>query len=162
MSADNDLHCEPAPSPATPTESSAQTEIIRSRGMTTTVLVGICLVGVLIAGSAYGFWKLRGSDAAGSVASEVRTASSQQGGTVKGQVPAECVGDVADPQLRWYCQEFLPFAQKAAADHDRLDRLEADGTGSGAPLGLWLIAGAALLLSAFNAVKSFSRKDPPG
>ena len=45
MSADDDLNCAPAPAPATPTESSAKTEYVRTRGGTTTTFaVGLLAV----------------------------------------------------------------------------------------------------------------------
>lgn len=172
MSPDNDLLCVPAPAPVAPPESSVKTMMIDRNDIggskTPLVVGGLLLVLVLLTGVVVAFKKYSSGDAAASVSSEAVTGDEGSSDDVANATdtdapPAECVGEIADPQLRWYCQEFLPFARKASADHGRIDRLEAmdrNTGGSGVPLSLWLVVIGIGLLTTVNMVLIFKRASP--
>ena len=167
MSADPDIICAPAPAPApSHQESAAKTEIIdrANRGTSKAKIIGGVLLFALLAGAVVAFAATRSGGSAASASAEVVTGGEEPAEVVatatdSGEAPAECAGDVADPQLRWYCTQFLPFAKKASADHDRLDRLEAAGRSagnSGVPLALWLVVIGIGILTMYNTVKVHS------
>ena len=166
MSADDDMRFVSAPAPTVPDESKTPTMMIDrgSSGFSKTMLVIGGLILVLIASVVLAFHKLSPDGAAAATAATVTVdeeASGDGAAAAKADAPAECAGEIADPQLRWYCTEFLPFAKKAAADHDRIDRLEAEGKGSGAPLGLWLIVIATGILTVVNTLMILSKRTKP-
>ena len=169
MSADPDIICAPAPAPAPAHQESAAKTMIIDRaeiGMSKLKVFAVVLLFALAAGAAVTFvaMRVRGAPASVSATSETVTGGEEPAEAVapakdSGEAPAECVGEIADPQLRWYCTQFLPFAKKASADHDRLDRLEAAGRNSGnsgVPLGLWLVVIGIGLLTVYNTVKVHS------
>lgn len=182
MTPDPEPHFSQAPAPTTD-ERSVKTEIIdRSDGgpKAWKLIAGILLF-FLIAGSALyvGLNRTRDGGTA-SVATEVAAVGDGSGAvaneaaegsdavtTATGDTPKECVGEIVDDNLRWYCSQFLPFAKKAAADHARIDRLEAkikeleNTGGSGVPLALWVVVIAFGLLSVYNTVQILSKKDAP-
>jgi len=181
MTPDPEPHFSQAPAPTTD-ERSVKTEIIdRSEGGPKTwKLVAGILIFFLIAGSALyaGLNHTRDGavatevaalgDGSGEVATEAAEGSDAVT-TATGDTPKECAGEIADDNLRWYCSQFLPFAKKAAADHVRIDRLEAkvkeleSAGGSGVPLALWVVLIAFGLLTVYNTVQILSKKDaaPP-
>ncbi|HTK59806.1 MAG TPA: hypothetical protein VL283_01235 [Candidatus Baltobacteraceae bacterium] len=162
---DNDLQCSPAPAPA-PQDDSAKTEIIAKPGNGSSkaayVFAGVILVLALAAGV---LWKRSsGGTASASASAEAATegsGSSATAATATGSdgAAAACAGEITDAQLRWYCTEFLPFAKKAAADHGRLDRLEAEkrSGGSDVPLALWVVLIGFGLLTTVNTVLILSK-----
>ena len=184
MTPDPEPHFSQAPAP-TVDERSVKTEIIdRSEGgpKAWKLVAGILLF-FLIAGSALYAGLNRSNDggaasvstevaAVGDGSGEVATEAAEGSGAVStaaGDTPKECAGEIADDNLRWYCSQFLPFAKKAAADHGRIDRLEAkvkeleNAGGSGVPLALWVVVIAFGLLTVYNTVQILSKKDatPP-
>ncbi len=174
-----EIHCVPAAPPAPPAapgpdDSAAKTMIVDRGGKSKMTLVVGLLAFFLLAGIVTAVAVKRGfAIDAGTAATAAETAAPEEPDDAApaapaGSMPAECVGDIADPQLRWYCTEFLPFAQKASADHDRIDRLETErkNDAPGVPMGLWIVVIAIGVLTAFNTVKILSsgkeEKPPPG
>lgn len=168
MSDDNDIICEPAPV-AAPPEEPAKTMIINrdGGGAMKIALIAIGLVLALIAGVTYAVMHRSG----GAASAEVTTGGGSAAETVatatgSGDAPAECAGDLSgDAQQRWNCTEWFPFVTKVAADHDRLDRLEAKKERSGVPTGLWLLVIGIGLLTVYNTVRIHSKpadKPPNG
>jgi len=178
--ADPDIICTPAPVPV-PDERSIKTENVacvdptpKSRKAVTIGLLAAALVAGVIfalamhrsggtpAASATAEVVAGTEGSAAETAEPVKTVATAT--TVTGDLPAECAGEIADPQLRWYCTQFLPFAKKAAADHDRLDRLEASGkeppADAGVPLALWAVLAGFGLLTVINTllIASLKRK----
>jgi len=166
MPADNDIQCAPAPAPSASADSDKTMKVAAladepsklRRNLTISAVFGLAL----IAGVVYTMTKARATDGAAAVSSEAAPADEGSGKvSVKTADPPECAGEVTDPQLRWYCTEFLPFARKAAADHDRLDRLEATGTdggGSEVPMALWVVVAFIGVLTVYNTVTIHKKK----
>jgi hypothetical protein len=153
----------PAPNPDPNPE---ETLHIRKEGTSKTfkVIAGI-LAFALLAGVVVAVAASRGLGGA-SASAETATVTEGSDGSVatatgSGAQHQACVGEIADPQTRWYCQEFLPFADKAVADHHRIDRLEAAGKGSGTPTALWILVICIGLLTVYNTVKIHTRASPP-
>ena len=164
MSADPDIVCSPAPA-AKP--SAGETMVIdrAAPGSPMTKYILAILFLALVAG-AIAFLAMRGGGSAPTSVGTVTvgSGSSENVATATGtdDTPAECLGDV-DINRRWYCQHFLPFAKKASADHDRLDRLEAQGAGSGngVPYAVWIVLAAIGILTVYNTMKIHSRREEP-
>lgn len=169
MNPDNDLHCAPA-SDAPANEASVKTEIIDRGGRSsskTKAVIGL-LIFALLAGTALAVAFKRSGGGAASTSVGTATGEKPSEDVAKATnadvTPAECVGDLVDAQRKWYCEDFLPFAKKAAADHDRLDRLEAAGKESGspeAPLALWIVVICVGVLTVYNIVRTHARTTPP-
>ncbi|MEK7546532.1 MAG: hypothetical protein AAB554_05725 [Patescibacteria group bacterium] len=161
----DDIECIPAPTAASQ-EVSAKTEIIdrgRSSSPKTKVIVALLLALALIGGVAFTLVKRLSSGEAASVATSVETGSGGSAETVVNAavadaVPEGCLGADADPQRKWYCEEFLPFARKASADHGRIDRLEANAGHPRLPLSFWLIVMGIFSLTVFNTVLILPKK----
>lgn len=174
MMADSDIHCAPAPEPAAQPPSERAGNIEHKGGSPKklkSIFVSVLLLMALLAVVTFVIMT-KYADGAATAASiptmaatlPQRAAETVASATVPDGMPAECAGDIADSQLRWYCQDFLPFAQKAVADHGRIDRLEAAGRGSGAPLGLWLLVIGIGILTVVNTlmILSKTRSKPSG
>jgi len=177
MSADLDFHCSKAPAP-TPDERSIKTERIlhdevpdtgRGKGW---YVFGAFVALAIVAGVVFTLVK-NGSGNAASISTSTEAVTEGQGSsadvataTPTGSPPQECVGEITDKYLSYYCNHLLPMAKVGAADHARIDRLEEaskDGA-PGAPLALWVVVIFIGVLTVYNTVRSHSKRDdrPPG
>ena len=177
MATDDDIICTPAPAPV-PDERSVKTEIIDRAALEApkktvkAVIIGILAV-ALLAGIVFALMVNRsGGKAAAATSAETATEGSAvepaktvvTATTSADEMPAECVGEITDKSLGYYCTYLLPFAKKVSADHDRLDRLEAAGkpapADSGVPMALWVVLAGFGLLTVINTllITSLRRK----
>jgi hypothetical protein len=124
--ADDDLDCVPAPKPATPapTPGSAPRASGRTaRNLILAVLAFATLAGVALTLAVNGFRGGASASAAETIPAPGE-GETDEGANAPDEVPQDCLGENPDAARRWYCDEFLPFAKKAAADHGRIDVLE--------------------------------------
>lgn len=91
------------------------------------------------------------SPIAGSVSGAAGSANEAATGIAN--AAATCPNPDDDPIVAWYCQQVKPAFEKAAADHARIDRLEAEGRG-GVPFALWVIVAAIGVLTVYNTVEA--------
>ena len=179
MSADIDFHCSKAPTPI-PDERSVKTVKIvheefgngpagSGKGW---YVLGAFLALAIVAGVVFTLVK-NGSGSAATISASTEIVAEGSGSsenaataTQTDSPPKECVGEITDKYLSYYCSYLLPFAKHVAKDHERIDRLEAaskDGT-PGVPLALWVVVIFIGVLTVYNTVKIHSTKDerPPG
>lgn len=122
---DNDLDCLPAPKPATPATNPGRASGASGRtkrNLILAVLAFATLAGVALTLAVNGF--PGGSASASETIPSTGDGETEEGANAPDEVPADCLGENPDANRRWYCDEFLPFAKKAAADHGRIDVLE--------------------------------------
>ncbi len=172
--ADDDLHCAPAASPA-PQTASAKTEIIdRGGGKKKRNVLFILLAFALIAGMAFTYAAQRYGKASASADDAIaqEDPSDDAPATGTGDTPKECLGEIAEAHA-WYCNQFLPFAKIASADHDRIDdhakrieRIERvkDGSAAGTHPAVWILLSALGVTVIFLVlqVRALKKRLPPG
>jgi len=190
MTPDPELPCCPAEAPPVQDERSVKTELIQrveaKSSPVKKLIYGLLAFG-LIAGIAVAVMVKRGAGRTAATSASADVATETEGSAAEvvvteapakdvatataptGDKPAECLGEIVDPTLRYYCETLHPFATKASADHDRIDRIEpvvkrleeAEARSSGrsdAPLALWAIAGFGLFLTVINTLLFISMK----
>src|SRR5689334_10774432 len=135
MSADQDFHCSKAPTPV-PNQDPAKTDkivheepdsVAAGNGKGWYVL-GAFLALAIVAGVV--FTLVNGSGGAAKISASTETVAEGQGSsesvaiaTPTDSPPKECVGEITDPTIGYYCNHILPMAKAGKADHARIDRL---------------------------------------
>lgn len=151
-----DFHPHPAEPPKNEAaEKTLNIRVDRKRKATTLVIAIVTfalLAGVIVAVGL----NSRDSDASpvsGAVAEGIGSGSAEVATGDPAATATDCPNPDADPFVDWFCKQIQPAFKVNAADHARIDRLEAEGRG-GVPLALWVIVSAIGLLTVYNTVEA--------
>ena len=148
-----DFHPHPAPPKKEDAEKTLNIRVDRKRkGLTLFIVV---LAFVLVAGiiAAVALDKLDGGGK--SAATSVAVADGPAAGSADVAKAAEdCPNPDGDEFVDWFCKQIQPAFKVNAADHARIDRLEAERQGGGTDTLLWVIVLGVGVLTVYNTIEA--------